>query len=189
MVFSLRSIALSSASIAASVLVFGPAADVPEPIEPAEPVVTPGPEFTPEPDELAVPAVLVPGGGAAAFTAFPAPLGSLPELFRPPTLAGPDGTPLTADVPAPAEPAAGVPAALPPALPELCANAFIGDIKIAIAASAGTTDALPIGILLFYPNFYPNDRARRRFRGGTISTNHHWTRICFAAQEGRPCVN
>jgi hypothetical protein len=54
------------------------------------------------PDELAVPAVLVPGGGGAAtFAEFPAPLGSLPELLRPPTLAGPDGTPLTPAVPLP----------------------------------------------------------------------------------------
>jgi hypothetical protein len=168
MLFSLRSIARSSARIASSVLVCGPVAAVRPGAEPADPVVTPGPEFTPEPEELAVPALLVPGAGsAAAFAEFSAPLGSLPELFRPPALAGPDGTPLTADVPAPAEPAAGVPVALPPAPPAPCANEVTGDTKIAIAASAGITDAfaLHIGILLSYPN----GRARNRFRGGTIS--------------------
>jgi hypothetical protein len=173
MLFSLRSIALSSAWIASSLLVCGPAADVPPGAEPAEPVVTPGPEFTPEPDELAVPALLVPGaGGAATFAEFPTPLGSLPELFRPPTLAGPDGTPLTADVPAPAEPAAGEPAAPPPALPALCANAFIGDIKIAIAASAGITDALLIGILLWTPTTArAPGSAAERFQLAAIESN------------------
>jgi hypothetical protein len=61
-----------------------------------------------DPDELAVPAELVPGV-LGAFAALPAPLGSLPELLRPPTLAGPV-TPLMAAVPAPAEPALGAPA-------------------------------------------------------------------------------
>jgi hypothetical protein len=158
MLFSLRSIALSSASIAASPLVCGPLAEVPPAAEPAEPVVTPAPEFMPDPDELAVPALLVPGaGGEATFAELPAPLGSLTELLVPPALAGPDGTPLTPDVPAPAEPAAGEPAALPvadppaPPLapPALCANELIGDIKIAIAASAEVTDALVIAILPF----------------------------------------
>ena len=98
MLFSLRSIALSSASIAASLFVL------------AEPVVM----DDGNPDELAVPALLVPGGGGeASFAELPAPLGSLPELLRPPALAGPDGTPLTPAVPAPAEPALGEPAALP----------------------------------------------------------------------------
>lgn len=67
-----------------------------------------------EPDELAVPAVLVPGGsGEPILAELPAPLGSLPEAFRPPTLAGPVGTPLTPAVPAPAEPACGELAVLP----------------------------------------------------------------------------
>ena len=67
------------------------------------------------------------GGGEATLAELPAPLGSLPELLRPPALAGPDGAPLTPAVPAPAEPAFGEPAALalpadgplaaPPALP------------------------------------------------------------------------
>jgi hypothetical protein len=81
-----------------------------------------------DPEELAVPKLLVPGG-VATFAELPAPLGSLPELLRPPALAGPDGTPLTPAVPAPADPAFGEPAALPlpadgplaapPALPPL----------------------------------------------------------------------
>src|SRR5437899_667063 len=147
MLFSLRSIALSSASIAASLFVL------------AEPVVM----DDGNPDELAVPALLVPGGGGeATFAELPAPLGSLPELLRPPTLAGPDGTPLTPAVPAPAEPAFGEPTALPvpadgplaapPALPPppappplLCANKLAGQIKRAIAVNAAAADGLVIG--------------------------------------------
>jgi hypothetical protein len=145
MLFSLRSIALSSASIAASSLVFF-----------ADPVVTPAPG----PDELAVPALLVPGGGGeACLDKLPAPLGSLPELFSPPEFAGPDGTPLTPDVPAPADPALGEPTALPlpaegplavpPVLPPpaLCAWAIMGRVKIAIAVIAAVTDVLVIGHL------------------------------------------
>ena len=110
MLLILRSSALSSAAIAASPFVFGPVTVVPPGADLAKPVVT----VADEPDELAVPALLVPGGdGEPNFAELPAPLGSLPELLRPPTLAGPDGTPLTPDVPAPAEPAAGETAALP----------------------------------------------------------------------------
>ena len=64
------------------------------------------------PDEFAVPAGLVPGA-VGILAALPAPLGSFDELFRPPALAGPLGTPLTPAVPAPAEPALGEPAAVP----------------------------------------------------------------------------
>jgi hypothetical protein len=81
-----------------------------------------------------VPAGSAPGGGGdATFVALPTPLGSLTELLRPPALPGPEGTPLIAEFPAPAEPAFGVPAAAPvpadapPALPPLppapCASA------------------------------------------------------------------
>jgi hypothetical protein len=95
------------------------------------------------PDELAVPAALVPGA-VGTFVALPTPLGSLTALFSPPALAGPLGTPLIPEVPAPADPAFGVPAGLaapavgplaapvaappaepppapPPELPPLCA--------------------------------------------------------------------
>jgi len=94
---------------------------------PAVPVVTerlapgadePAPD---EPVEVAVPNLLVPGA-SGTFAEFPAPLGSLAELLSPPTLAGPDGTPLMPDVPAPAEPALGDPTALPvPAVAPLAA--------------------------------------------------------------------
>jgi hypothetical protein len=118
MLFSLRSTALFSASTAASPLVDGPGPELSPAAGLAEPVVVPG-----DPDELAVPRLLVPGGGGeATFAELPAPLGSLPELLRPPELAGPDGTPLTPAVPAPAEPALGEPAALPlPAVGPLAA--------------------------------------------------------------------
>ena len=96
----LRSTTLFSASIAASLFVFAP-------------VVVGDPVVADEPDEWAVPALLVPGGGEPTLAELPAPLGSLPELFRPPTLAGPVGTPLTPAAPAPAEPAFGELAVLP----------------------------------------------------------------------------
>src|SRR3977135_1358070 len=131
MLFSLRSIALSSAFNAASSLVNGSVAEAPPVSDRAEPVVVDDPTVPGRPDELAVAALLVPGG-EATFAELPAPLGSLPELLRPPALAGPDGTPLMPAVPAPGEPALGEPAALPlpaegplaapPAPPPLCAN-------------------------------------------------------------------
>ncbi len=145
MLFSLRSTALFSASIAASL-------PVDRSFDLAEPVVAG------DPDELAVPALLVPGGGEAILAELPAPLGSLPELLRPPTLAGPDGTPLTPAVPAPGEPAFGEPAALPvpaegplaappallpPPLP-LWANEMTGETSSAIATMDVVTDVLVI---------------------------------------------
>ena len=53
-----------------------------------------------EPVEFAVPRLFVPTEGD--FALLPAPLGSLTELFSPPTFPGPFGTPLTLAVPAPA---------------------------------------------------------------------------------------
>jgi hypothetical protein len=48
---------------------------------PAAPVVTPAPVFAPEPEDCAVPALLVPGdGGAASLDEFPVPPGSVPAL-------------------------------------------------------------------------------------------------------------
>jgi hypothetical protein len=71
---------------------------VPVVIEPRAPVLPVDPE------EFAVPAAFVPEA-SGTFAEFPAPLGSLPELFSPPAFAGPEGTPLTPAVPAPVEPA------------------------------------------------------------------------------------
>jgi hypothetical protein len=70
MLFSLRSIVLFSALMAASVLVCGVAA-VPVPSEPDDPVVTPGAVFAP--DDCAVPALLLPGAVATpdGFAALP----------------------------------------------------------------------------------------------------------------------
>ena len=62
-------------------------------------------------EEFPVPTVLL-TGASGDLAAFPTPLGSFSELFRPPILAGPFGTPLTPEVPAPAEPALGDPAGL-----------------------------------------------------------------------------
>src|ERR1700676_2374984 len=141
MLFSLRSITLFSASTATSPLCDGPVAAVPPGAAPAEPVVLDDPVVADDPEELAVPTLLVPGGGGETTLAeLPAPLGSLPELFRPPALAGPDGTPLTPAVPAPAEPALGEPAALPepaegplaaPPVPLLRSNECIGPMRSA----------------------------------------------------------
>jgi hypothetical protein len=74
-----------------------------------------------DPDEFAVPKELVPGF-VGTFAELPAPLGSLPELLRPPAFAGPFGTPLTPAVPVPAAPAFGDPTPLPvPAVGPLAA--------------------------------------------------------------------
>jgi hypothetical protein len=64
------------------VLVAPPVLPVAEPDDPVDP------------PEVAVPNVFVPGD-VGTFADLPAPLGSLAELFGPPTLAGPLGTPLT----------------------------------------------------------------------------------------------
>ena len=137
MLFTLRSTVLFSSVIAAS-------PSVPARFDLADPVVMP------PPDDCAVPALLVPrAGGEASLDELPAPLGSSPALFNPPGLAGPGGTPLMPDVPAPAEPALGEPAALPlPAddPPALCANEVTGDIKIAKAATATAAYVLFIEI-------------------------------------------
>jgi hypothetical protein len=109
-------------------------------LERASPVVLPGlvgPLFVDEllvearSDELGVPVALF-AGASGNLAELPAPLGSFPELFSPPTLAGPFGTPLTPDVPAPAEPAFGEPAGLavpegPLAAPDLPADAAPAD--------------------------------------------------------------
>jgi hypothetical protein len=114
MLLILRSTSLFSSVIAASPLLCGPVISVPDPDLLPEPVVTPLPVLTPEPDDCAVPRLLVPGaGGDARLDAFAAPLGSSPALLCPPGADGPGGTPLIPCEPAPAEPALGEPAALP----------------------------------------------------------------------------
>jgi hypothetical protein len=152
MLLILRSTALSWASTSAFPVLGVSVMDaVPEPV----PVVAVPPDVAPL--EFAVPAEFVPGGGGdATLDALPAPLGSLTELLRPPTLAGPDGTPLVADVPAPAEPALGelaaepVPADAPPLLapPALCPNTLTGNIRIAAATSVAGIESLVIEISL-----------------------------------------
>jgi hypothetical protein len=147
------SITLFSSLITASPEVLGPVTSTP--LEPARPtvVVEPVDALAPEPagapDELAVPSELVPGA-VGIFDEFPAPLGSFAELLRPPTLAGPLGTPLIELVPAPAEPALGVPAADPvpadeplaaPPPPEpLWARAPSGESRVAIRRSLAGTE-------------------------------------------------
>jgi hypothetical protein len=149
----LRSTSLFSSLISASPLHCGPVTV--EPVDLAEPVVTPLPVLTPAPDDCAVPAVLVPGaGGDARLDWFAAPLGSSPALLIPPGAAGPGGTPLIPCEPAPAEPGLGEPAALPLLLPAddppaLCANEATGDIRIVIAATAAAADTSFMGNLLF----------------------------------------
>jgi hypothetical protein len=192
MLLILRSIVLSSALIAASPsddapgAAVAPVAALPPDPDPAEPVVTPGPPFGPGPDEFAVPTLLVPSGGDELnLPELPAPLGSLPELLRPPALAGPDGTPLTPAVPAPAEPAFGEPAALPlvDEPPEVCAGAATGPARIAIAMSEAVTDSLAIGKLLWDSTTTDTAGSEpERFRADLIE---------FAATQeaGSPCAN
>lgn len=150
MLLILRSTALSWASTTASPLSDGPVAAVPPAPDLPEPVVADDPLVEEDPEELAVPALLVPGG-VAAFAELPTPLGSLPELLRPPALAGPDGTPLT--LPVPAEPVLAEPVALPedapllapPALPPLdWANELTEPIRMAMATIDAVMDILVI---------------------------------------------
>ena len=148
-----------------------------------DPVVTPAAEFAGKPEELAVPALLVPGaGGVVSLGEFPATPGSLPELFRPPAVAGADGAPPMPVVPVPDEPALGEPAAVPlpaddplaapPALPlappALCANEVTGPARIAIATMDAVTDSLLIWKTPF-AGYRLNNAACSRFRTGTIS--------------------
>jgi hypothetical protein len=189
MPFSFRSTDLVSASIATSGLTDGSLAEGPSAPDLADPVVMEDPVVAGDPDELAVPALLMPGAeGAAIFAELPAPLGSLPELLSPPALAGPDGTPLTPAVPAPAEPALGEPTALPlpaedplaappappPAPPLLCANEFAGPMRSAMAMIDAVADILLIEVsivAIFIPDF--NDSTRCWFHDGTIPLPRH----------------
>jgi hypothetical protein len=157
------STALSSAEIAASPEVDGPVTLTPPGL--ARPTVVveppdalPVPVVAVPPAELAVPRELVPGA-VCTFAEFPAPLGSFTELLRPPAFAGPLGTPLIPDVPAPAEPALGVPAAepvpadgplaAPPPVdppPLLWASALSGESRIAISRNLAGVE-MDIGVL------------------------------------------
>src|SRR5258708_35164582 len=92
------------------------------------------------------------GGGGGTLAALPMPLGSLTELLTPPTLPGPDGMPLTPVVPAPAEPAFGVPmappdpAAVPPDAPVFWANELKDPISVAATAIAMVVEVFDIGL-------------------------------------------
>lgn len=185
MLLILRSTARFCASTAAFPVLDGLVVEVP-PTRRADELPETAPVVT-EPVEFAVPALLVPGGDTV-FEALPAPLGSLSELLRPPTLAGPEGTPLTPAVPAPAAPALGEPTALllpavgplaapappvplaPPAPPPvLCANELSGDTASRIAAIAA---GLEIALIENLP-FDSNDKARMLFPRGTIFAGRH----------------
>jgi hypothetical protein len=144
-----------SAPITSSPCILGPGVTVPSIRPPTAPpagfpavptVVEPVGALLPEevePEELAVPAELVPGALDVAFGALPTPLGSLPELLRPPTFAGPY-TPVAAGAPPLADPVLGAlvadpdappaeppPADPPPPPPPLCAKVDIGERRIA----------------------------------------------------------
>src|SRR5471030_1757919 len=121
-----------------------PSAGLPAVPTVVEPIGAP-PALDVDPEELAVPAELVPG--ILDALALPTPLGSLPELLRPPTLAGPvapsavlapaESTPCAPAgdeaAPAAAAPDDAPPADPPPAppAPPPCARADIGDRRAA----------------------------------------------------------
>jgi hypothetical protein len=174
MLLTFLSTTLFSSLMAASPELFGPVTSTPA--EPARPtVVEPADALldvpVDAPEELAVPSELVPGA-VGILAEFPAPLGSLAELLRPPALAGPLGTPLTAVDPAPAEPALGDPAAepvpaegplaAPPADPPplLWATALIGESRIVTSRNLAGID-MDIGALR---DFGVNARVMRVFR-------------------------
>jgi hypothetical protein len=95
--------------------------------------------------------------------ALPMPLGSLIELLPPPTLPGPEGMPLTPVVPAPAEPAFGVPTALdpaaaPPGAPVFWANEGADAVKMVRAASAMVVEVFDMVTF----SFIETDSQRRR---------------------------
>jgi hypothetical protein len=109
---------------------------------PAELVPDAGPLLAPVLGEF-VPSPLFPDG-LATLEAFPAPLGSLPELLSPAALAGPFGTPLTAEVPAPAAPALGEPTELlVPAVGPLAAPVAPPELAPAALPPADAPPALP----------------------------------------------
>jgi hypothetical protein len=200
MLLILRSSVLVSASIASSSLVL------------AVPVVTPAPG----PDEFAVPAVLVPGGGGkAGLDGMPTVLGSLPGLLNPPAPGEPDGAPLTPAVPAPAEPADGEPAAPPlpegppAAPPDVCASRPEGDDERTSMAMAAAAVFLIIGKLPFWSptmsaaacsgtGSVQNRRAPRNFyaaaacsvRSSTMLTSKGFAGMWFPASLGdKPAEN
>ena len=147
MPFSFLSSRLFSALIASSPLVVGGGAalPLPRPPRPAEPVVTPGSRLDGDPEDCAVPALLVPRAG---------------------------GAPLMPDVPVPIEPEFGEPPADDP--PPPCANETTGHISIAIAVAVMVTEALFIGISPLrsnnsaWPSFPEPLRSRNDFRPGSL---------------------
>src|SRR5258708_310061 len=90
------------------------------------------------------------GGGGGTLAALPMPPGSLTELLTPSTLPGPAGVPLAPVVPGPAEPALGVPAALPdpaavpPDAPVFWANEAKDPISVAASAIAMVVEVFDI---------------------------------------------
>jgi hypothetical protein len=120
-------------------------------------------------------------GSGGTFEALPTPLGSLTELLLPPAFPGPAGTPLTPVVPAPAEPALGVPVGLPEVAPAAdppadppapCARAATGSIRQAAAAIAIRFDFFDIGFL------HMVDGGKRASRT-VCSCSKPWPRCCF----------
>jgi hypothetical protein len=99
MLFIFASIFGSSARISASPGIDGPGVAVPSMRLPRDaPVVEPArPALDPDPVEIAVPAVLVPG--AVGFAELLAPPGLFAELLRPVVFGEPAGAPLTPAVP------------------------------------------------------------------------------------------
>jgi hypothetical protein len=115
----------------------------------AGPVVMDDPVVANDPDELAVvPALLVPSSsGKAALTELCAPLGALPELLRPPALAGADGTlpKPAADGPAPIAVERELPPPKPPSCTETASSKTATVEATTMEASAAKTTAVEAG--------------------------------------------
>jgi hypothetical protein len=172
-----------------------PPAGLPEVPTVVEPIGAPLP-LDVDPEELAVPPEFVPGV-LIAFAALPAPLESLPELLRPPTLAGP-GAPsaeLAPAEPTPCAPAGdeAAPAAAPldvvpppdpppappaPPPPPPCARAEMGDSRAVTRTNLHNEQGM--GKIPFDANAVASGEFQKMVCGSAIGpeARRRWPRRC-----------